>query len=189
MVTRLQPFNRATAEALVDMLAGEHWPFHSGGSPSVDAVLRQVAQGHYDGDGVRTQWVMEDDEMVGILRLWDLHDGAAGDGAPLFDLRLRAARRGRGTGTRAVTLLTTDLFTELQHLTRIEATTRQDNVAMRKVLRRCGYVKEAHYRRSWPSDGGMLYDAIGYAILRDDWMTGRRTEPDWHDEPRDDQPP
>lgn len=81
----------------------------------------------------------------------------------------------------------TPLFAEFPELRRIEATTRSDNVAMRRVLARCGYVKEAHYRQDWPEPGDgdveRRLDSIGYAILRSDWTSGTRTEVQWEDEP------
>ncbi len=54
---------------------------------------------------------------------------------------------------------------------------------MRQTVRRCGYVKEAHWRQAWPGRDGTLYDSIGYAILRTDWQAGTITRPDWDDEP------
>lgn len=53
---------------------------------------------------------------------------------------------------------------------------------MRRVLRRCGYVKEAHYRDGWPGAEGEVHDAVGYAVLRTDWSTGAVTLPEWDDE-------
>ena len=72
-----------------------------------------------------------------------------------------------------MTWLTTYLFEELPAVARIEATTREDNRAMRRVLRRCGYVQESRYRRAWPVAGGAALDAVGYAILRSDRVAGR----------------
>ena len=68
------------------------------------------------------------------------------------------------------------------HPRRGEAQTRRDNVAMRTVLRRCGYVKEAHYRRGWPDQDGVVHDGIGYALLREDWERGTTTPVDWDGE-------
>ncbi len=79
--------------------------------------------------------------------------------------------------------LTTTLFGEFTDLNRIEATTRQDNFAMRRVLVKCGFVKEAHYRQEWPSDSGKRYDSIGYGILRSDWEKGVTTPVNWDDGP------
>jgi RimJ/RimL family protein N-acetyltransferase len=50
---------------------------------------------------------------------------------------------------------------------------------MRTVLRRCGYVKEAHYRQGWPDQDGVIHDGIGYALLRQDWERGTTTPVDW----------
>jgi hypothetical protein len=53
---------------------------------------------------------------------------------------------------------------------------------MRRALLASGFVKEAHYRRAWPSDCGR-HDSIGYAILRTDWESGTTTSVKWEDEP------
>jgi RimJ/RimL family protein N-acetyltransferase len=50
---------------------------------------------------------------------------------------------------------------------------------MRAVLRRCGYVQEAHYRRAWPGEDGVIHDGIGYALLREDWERWTTTPVDW----------
>jgi RimJ/RimL family protein N-acetyltransferase len=167
----------AETERLADFLAGQPWPFHSGGADRGE-VRRQVAGGHYDSDAARTYWIIMQDEYVGLIRLWDL-----GDSTPMFDLRIRAADRGRGIGTRALAWLTGHVFTTVPGAARIEGTTRQDNAAMRRAFRRCGYVKESHYRDGWPDPDGNVHDAIGYAILRRDWLAGTTTAVRWDDEP------
>jgi RimJ/RimL family protein N-acetyltransferase len=52
---------------------------------------------------------------------------------------------------------------------------------MRIVLRRNGYVKEAHYRQAWPGQDGSRHDGIGYAIHRSDWRSGTTTPVHWDD--------
>ena len=64
---------------------------------------------------------------------------------------------------------------------RIEAATRQDNAAMRAVLRRCGFVKEAHHRDAWPAPDGALRDTVIYALLRRDHESGTTTPVVWDD--------
>jgi RimJ/RimL family protein N-acetyltransferase len=166
-------FDAGEAEALADFLAGEPWPFHVIETVDRADVLNRVAEGYYD----ETYWIEVDGERAGIVRLFDLDDTT-----PMFDLRISARHRGKGLGQAAVRWLTDRLFGEFAHVERIEGTTRQDNVAMRRVFRRCGYVKEAHYRRAWPDASGHRYDSVGYAILRHDWQTGDTTMPDFHDE-------
>ena len=162
----------ADADALVELLTGEDWPFHAAGRPAPGAVRDQLAAGAYDGPGAQTYWVVEDGERAGIVRLFDLDDGD-----PMFDLRLRAAYRGRGLGTAAVRWLTGHLFAELPDAYRVEATTRADNRAMRRVLASCGYRQEARYRQAWPLPDGTRQDSIGYAVLRPEWPAGRDRDP------------
>lgn len=172
---QLIPFSRSDAADLADLLTGEEWPFHSGGAITREELLERVSAGYYDEPMVRTWWlVTEGRQRAGVVRAWDV-----GDGAPLFDLRLRSACRGRGVGRAAVREVTRALFDEQPDLTRIEATTRLDNVPMRRVLDACGYVKEAHYRRSWPGQDGLLHDTVGYAVLREDWTSGTVTPVAW----------
>ncbi len=171
-----QRFAPGEVELLADLLTEERWPYHAG-TISRDVVRNRVAEGYYDNTAVRTFWIIEGTDRVGLIRLSDLDDDT-----PLFDLRIRAERRGRGLGTGAVTWLTAYLFGELPHIRRIEGTTRQDNHAMRRVFQRCGYAKEAHYREAWPGPGGEIHDAVGYAILRRDWATGIATPPARNDQ-------
>lgn len=75
----------------------------------------------------------------------------------------------------AVTWLTRYLFETWAECDRIEGTTREDNLAMRKLFLRCGYVKEGHFRKAWDGE----HAAILYAILREDWEQGKITPVLW----------
>ncbi|MFE7352249.1 GNAT family N-acetyltransferase [Streptomyces sp. NPDC057543] len=168
------------ADALVRFLTGERWPFHVIGEVD-DATARQwVAEGRFASEENRSFWIVADGTPVGLVRLMDLADDT-----PMFDLRIEAAHRGSGIGAQAVTWLTRYLFTEFPEVRRVEGTTRQDNVPMRRVFLRCGYVKEAHYRDAWPAYDGTVHDTVGYAILRRDWTAGTVTLPPWDDDPID----
>ena len=59
----------------------------------------------------------------------------------------------------------------------------KDNYAMRKVFFKCGYVREACYRKAWPSPDGTLHDSVGYGITREDWEENKVTPVDWGDVP------
>jgi len=172
-----QPLRRADAADFGAFLAAESWPFHAGGPVNREQVAGKVADGYYDSASVRTHWILVGGRRCGFVKAFDLDDGT-----PLFDLRIAAAYRGRGVGTAAVAWLIRYLFKLLPDIGRIEATTRADNVAMRAVLRASGFVKEAHYRQAWPDSQGFLHDAIGYAILRRDWISGSLTPVDWNDD-------
>jgi len=171
-------FDRDESQALAEFLTSDEWPFHAGPNQTQEGAITRIASGEFDGDHDRTYWIVVGGARVGIIHVEDL-----GDGNPLFDLRLRSSHRGQGLGTATVRWLTATLFDEFPDLNRIEATTRQDNVAMRRVLVKCGFTKEAHYREEWPSESGVQYDSIGYGILRSDWATGVATPVDWEDGP------
>lgn len=165
------------SELLMAFLCGETWPFHSG-QPTRESVNSAIATHAYDNPNVQTFWIRHaDGQELGLIKLFDLED--IGDGAPLFDLRIKAAARGQGIGKAAVTWLTNHLFESWPQLQRIEGTTRQDNWAMRHVFATCGYLKEGHFRQAWQG-----YDAIQYAILRQDWESGRSSPVNWDDQPR-----
>ncbi|MFI9099235.1 GNAT family N-acetyltransferase [Streptomyces fildesensis] len=181
MHTSYQRLVASDVDFLADFLIDESWPFHGPAALDRDTVRRRVSGGYYDGDESRTFWIIVGGERVGLIRLFDLADVPEG-GTPLFDLRVGAAHRSRGLGGQALTWLTAYLFTEFPDLRRIEGTTRQDNRAMRRTFLSSGYAKEAHYRQAWPDEQEHVHDAVGYAILRHDWLSGATTPPDWNDE-------
>jgi RimJ/RimL family protein N-acetyltransferase len=170
--------------ALAELLSGDEWPFHGNTRPSRETVEGWLAAGSFTGSRVRSfgygsrtrelhcKWVglKLAEAAVGIVTLRDL-----GDPTPVFDLRLRSAYRGRGLGSAALRWLTDYLFTEFPGIRRIEGHTRRDNLAMQHVLERCGYVREAHYRQAWLSSDGSVHDSFGYAVLRQDWLSGDST--------------
>jgi len=172
-----QQVRRVDAVAFAAFLAGEVWPFHSGGPVDAKAVARQVADGEYDCASVRTHWILVDGQQCGFVRAFDLDDGT-----PLFDLRIASAYRGRGIGTAALGWLIAYLFDLLLDINRIEGTTRADNAAMRAVFRANAFAKEAHYRQAWPDPDGVLHDTVGYGILRQDWLSRTVTPVHWDDE-------
>ncbi|MDX3659852.1 GNAT family protein [Streptomyces sp. ID05-26A] len=141
-------------------------------------MLARIATGYYDNPAARTFFVVHDGVLAGMTRLFDLDDDT-----PMFDLRVDERFRGAGVGSATVRWLTAHLFTELPSIHRIEGSTRHDNQAMRRLFRRCGYVKEAHHRQAWPSTDGTIFDAVGYGILRRDWETGTVTTVVFNDEP------
>lgn len=180
MDLKFREFAASEREDLADFMASEEWEYRSVPSVSRDEVIARVDSGFFSRKDTRTFWIIGgEDHKIGIIRLYDLGDGIDDDETPLFDIRIGCSFRGRGVGKQAVKWLTNHVFTTYRNKKRIEATVRQDNLAMRRVLLQCGYVKEAHYRAA---DEGQRYGTVGYAILKRDWVTGTTTPVDWHDE-------
>jgi RimJ/RimL family protein N-acetyltransferase len=168
----------ADRAAVIAFLASHEWPFHVRRRPTADSVTAAIEAGAFDDEDHATFWVVEDGVRVGLAVLEDLTDDT-----PLFDLRLATEARGHGLGLAALRALTRHVFATRPQTDRFEGQTREDNVAMRRVFRRAGFVKEAHYREAWPVDGGAAAASVGYGILRRDWSTGGTTPLVWDDEP------
>lgn len=181
MSVYLREFHAETEAAeLVSFLSGESWPFHGVATMSEATVREQITRGRFDSDEEKkTFWAMDEQEqVVGLVRVFDL-----GDPTPMFDLRIAERYRGRGIGPQALRKLVEFVFTTYEDKLRLEGHTRVDNLAMRKVFHKVGFVKEAVHRQSWPSEDGAIYDSIGYAILREDWLNNKTTPICWDDFP------
>jgi len=150
-------------EAVVAFLSRHVWPFHRRSILTIDQA-REVKLG--PSDQVRSFWIKENESPVGLVRVFDLED--ADGGSVLFDLRVADGCRGRGIGRAAVAWIVDMLFVEYPLLHRIEATTRFDNHAMRRVLEFNKFVLEGQLRQTWRSEGGSRYDTALYGRLRSD---------------------
>jgi RimJ/RimL family protein N-acetyltransferase len=115
-------------------------------------------------DDVATFWIRDDGQTIGMIRLLDLDQLDVG--SPLFDLRKAENHRGCGIGRHAVHWLTGHLFGAYPILHRIEATTRDDNLAMQSVFTHCGYRLEGRLLEAWRNADGTRSDTLTYAILR-----------------------
>ncbi len=150
--------------AVVAFLCASRWPFHGQAELSEHAA-RAI---EVDGDSVASFWVRDGTDTVGLIRLLDLDD--IGEGAPQFDLRISGSHRGRGHGTAATRWLVDHLFSTHAECHRIEANTRDDNVAMQRALTAAGFVLEGRLRQSWRDETIGWLDTVVYGILRDDWQ-------------------
>ena len=177
MSINFKRFEANELEELIGFLTSDRWEFHGVSVPDGEKIREFFAKGYYDSDNTRTFWIMDGDSKVGMIRIYDITDFS-----PMFDLRIGSSHRGRGVGKTALLWLTEYIFKTWENHSRIEGQTRQDNIAMRKVFWKCGYIKEAHYRKAWRDDKGKLYDSIGYGILKEDWEKGITTPVNWDDE-------
>lgn len=172
---RLDPTGQ-DREQLVRFLTTQTFPFHSRPRRGRTEVEASIDAGEFRNDDNDTFWIRHEQHgRIGIVRLEDLTDPT-----PVFDLRLAERFRGKGLGTSVLVALTRHVF-EHSSVHRFEGQTREDNVAMRRVFLRSGWVKEAHYRQAWPVEGGGAKAAIAYAILREDWSSGSITPVPWDD--------
>ena len=153
---------------LVDFLCSDEWPFHG----QRQLVAADVHQMDLASPDVTTFWIVDGEQTVGLIRLFDLGD--IGQGAPQFDLRIASRHRGRGYGNDAVQWIATYLFTNYPRLHRIEANTRDDNTAMQAALSLAGFSHEGRLRQSWRGEGEQWFDTVIYGIVRSDWTPSQR---------------
>jgi RimJ/RimL family protein N-acetyltransferase len=173
-------FEITEKEQLAEFLSSEKWDFYREPVLSKETVIEKVNKNHYSKNGIKTFWITDESNVkIGMIRLFDLGENQDSDETPLFDIRIKNSMRGNGIGTEAVRWLISYVFRNYPNKTRFEATTRFDNKVMRRVLERCGFVKEAHYRQAWPDGQGNKHDCAGYGILRNDWLANTITPVEW----------
>lgn len=164
-------------EELISFMMRNEFPFHVGSHLSREQVEASIVKGRFRDEDNDSFWVDHGEHgRIGFFRLEDLSEGN-----PMFDLRLDGSFRNRALGVEVLQAASHHVFTTMSAVNRFEGQTREDNIAMRKTFLRCGWVKEAHYRESWPSKDGTLLASVAYAILRRDWETGQTTTFAWED--------
>lgn len=174
--TRIDPVG-VDREPLISFMTRNEFPFHVWSHPTREIVETAISGGAYRDDDNDSYWIDHSEHgRIGFFRFEDLSEDT-----PLFDFRLDAPFRRRALGPEVLRAATQHVFTTMPTVNRFEGQTREDNVAMRKTFLRCGWVKEAHYRESWPNEEGTLLASIAYAILRRDWETGKTTHLIWDD--------
>lgn len=171
---RIEP---SEAKVLADFISGDTWPFMFHSAPSWESVIAHIADGRFFGGGCESYWIRKDESNIGLIEITRLNEVA-----PQFTFRLRTENRDQGLGRPVLEWLTAYIFEKYPFKRRIEAKTREDHVAMRKVLASCGYVKEAYYRKTTPIDDGEFRASIGYGILREDWQSKGVTSVKWSDD-------
>ncbi len=168
------PYVPDQRDALIAFVTADTYPFNGVPAPTSEDVASWIDTGIF----TETFWIMLDGTTrAGVVQYQDASLIHAE-----IHIRLHTLYRGRGIGMQALAWLTDHLYQTFPAKHRVEGWTRADNIAMRRVFRACGYIKEAHLRLDFPAGDGTYRDKIGYAILRDDWRTQTFTPVKWHDE-------
>ncbi len=175
----IRPLKTTDKKGLFSILIQNEWPFHAGSKITAERFEKQFDGDYYTRQGVCTFIIEKAEKLIGFVRLFDLGEDFESDETPLFDIRIQEQDRKQGLGSTALKLVLDYVFTSYPNKNRIEATTRLDNSGMRKVLQKCNFVKEAHYRNAWNCPDGKKTDAIGYGILRADWERDEITSLNW----------
>lgn len=167
---------KVDSESLASWLASDTWPFFLGNTPTKSEVLKRIEDGAFFGEGELNFWVLNSNlEQIGLIEIYQLDDLA-----PMFSIRFKTEFRAKGAGKPTLDWLTKYIFENYPDKRRIEGQTREDNIPMRKIFNKCGYVKEAYYRAASPTENNERVASIAYGILREDWKSGRITPVQWN---------
>ena len=97
MKIRFEDFNKEI-DVLIEFLTSDTWEFYGTPNPKPESIRANYENQHYTGNDCKTFWVVsEQDIKVGMIRIYDLEDGA-----PLFDIRILSKYKNMGIGTRTV---------------------------------------------------------------------------------------
>jgi RimJ/RimL family protein N-acetyltransferase len=171
---QLSPIDQAQSSDLIQWLTSDTWPFFADKSPTKDSLIPKIEEMFSSGN--ENFWIVQDKKRIGLIEIYELDSHA-----PMFSIRLMTQYRGQGFGKVAVAMSVDYIFKQYPDKHRIEAQTREDNIAMRKVFHHCYFVKEAHYRKVYPAEGIRLLASIAYGLLREDWLGKKRTPIIWND--------
>lgn len=172
--TRIDPTG-ADRDALIAFMTGHEFPHHVVSRPTREQVEEWIADGRFRDEDNDSYWIDHAEHgRVGFFRFEDLSDAA-----PLFDLRLDTAWRGRRLSADVIRAAADRVFTTMPDVNRFEGQTREDNIAMRRTFVRCGWAQEAYYREGWPVEGRRPLASVAYSILRRDWESGTVTPVVW----------
>ncbi|HRE41743.1 MAG TPA: GNAT family protein [Ignavibacteria bacterium] len=174
-IEKIESLNEENISTLKNILSSQRWDFHSSPIVTSDKILDNINSGYYLNKDIVTFLIKSGEEYIGVMRLFDLGDDWEDDETPMFDIRILNSYRKKGVGEYSLKFLTDFVFNTYPNKWRFEGTTRADNIAMRKLFEKCGFVKEAHYRQAWPDESGKKYDCTGYGILRSDWENNEIT--------------
>lgn len=158
--------------ALASFTARNGFPFAPGDRLTVPDTLSLITAGALDAPDHEAWWL--DDSARGRVGLLAVA-GVTGE-EPSLSLHVDQRHRGRGLGTETLRLVIEKVFTEHPGARRLQGRASEDHRRIRQALARSGFVKEAHFRDTWPVPEGEPGRAtVVYAILRRDWETGMTT--------------
>ncbi len=171
-------FSLKESELMNDWLTSDTWQYHIHSHLDRESVQKWIDEGKFTGEKNRTFWViLNSKERVGAVHLYNFPSTN-----PIIDLRIPSSYRVEEIGKQALVWSTDYIFRTNQKAEGIECDMRQDNVAMRQLFSQCGYIKEGHWRKSWPTEESTYLDAVGYGILREDWEHKKITPLNWYDD-------
>ncbi|WP_292407410.1 MULTISPECIES: GNAT family N-acetyltransferase [unclassified Methanoculleus] len=136
--------------------------------PLIEEMQAALAEGKTPDHHVFTVRLEDTGEFVGQCALLSVDFSP---GAFLIGYQFDDTYWGRGYGTMACNFLVYFAFAVLDGY-RLNGDTVADNTPSRRVMERCGFVREGVQRRYWHARGG-YYDRVIFGLLASDLVPGR----------------
>jgi RimJ/RimL family protein N-acetyltransferase len=173
-------FSNKDNKPLVDFLASEIWPFNVTSKLTSTKVMEWIKNDKFIKPENKAYWIILDNEKrIGLICLYDVSDTLMM--YPEFEMWISSSSRTSEILKKIIQSFISDFFNKHKEAIGILTQMRQDDSIIRQVYHQCAFTKEGHRRKSWPSDIGMYYDSVEYAILREDWEQRKVTPVDWND--------
>ena len=153
---------------MISFLVSQNWPYHSNKKETEETVEEKVNLNHFNSKEIQTFWILSEHKKIGFVRIFDIENDD--ESSPLFDIRIKEEFQGKGYGTKSVFWTVNHVFSTYEQIKRIEATTREDNISMQKVLEKVGFKQEARYRKAWKIEENNYVDSLGFALLKEEFL-------------------
>lgn len=167
MSLNFKKFTKKEKKILIDFLISEEWTFHKDNKLNKKILEKNIQEGFYTKKDQITFLMEKNGKIIGILRVFDLKNEE--DEIPMFDLRIKSSERGKGFGKESIKFMIKYIFINYNKIRKIEGTTRNDNLSMRKLFEKSGFKKVAQFRKDWKDKKGKWHDTIGYDFLKKDF--------------------
>lgn len=150
-----------SAEVTKYMLFGTHRDI-SESVASIEKALQRYAEGKCYRFGIALR---DTDELIGVIEPLRFDEASS---SCSFAYMLGRNFWGKGYAAEALTAVFEFLFTKME-IQRIEADHLAPNAASGAVMRKVGMTRQGIEPKKYEKDG-VLYDAIRYAITKDQWL-------------------
>ena len=149
---------------LKEFLTSQTWEFYEEEQITEESFNTKMSKNHFRNDSTKTYLCYENGCLLGCMRYFDLEN--VDDDFPMFDIKIHESSRGKGVGTFLLNQTLGLIFKEYSNIFRIEATTREDNVAMQKLFEKCGFNIWGKSSKSWKKNSGEFVSTFHYEKFR-----------------------
>ena len=169
-MSTIKLFESEDLQELHKLIASNRWDFFL--DPIIDERGLGVRDEKYFLNETNQTLVYRDDNgiLLGYIHFDNIKN--TNNDAPSFTVSVDKGIRGSGVGKELVKQGVKYIFDKYDKIRRIYATTREDNIPMQKIFESLGFRQEARHKKEWEIRAtGEYVDTLGYAVLRDEFLS------------------